>query len=86
MLIDQNKELKNVTAAQIIEVTYPVIKARTETGSLVEVNVSPTEKQDPLFWEEVRSILKAKLWVPMGKKYHQLIDNGWLLDNSTLSY
>lgn len=78
MLLDQETTITNIVAAQIIKVFYPFVIARTETGAYLQLNLSPTEQNDPLFWDELRSILRAKLWVPIGKHYHQLLDNGWL--------
>lgn len=82
MLLDQDKKIKNIIAAQIVRVFYPFVIAKTETGQFLKVNLSTTETKDPLFWDELMSILKAHLWVPIGRKYHQLLDDGWLIDPS----
>ncbi|MFC6181155.1 hypothetical protein [Lactiplantibacillus daowaiensis] len=80
MLLDQDLKIKNIIAAQIVRVFYPYIIAKTETGEYLSLNISDTEHNDPLFWDELRSILKAKIWVPIGKHYHQLLDNGWMVN------
>ncbi|VDG17829.1 hypothetical protein [Lactiplantibacillus mudanjiangensis] len=80
MLLDQDMKIKNIIAAQIIKVFYPFVIAKTETGDYLKLNLSATEQADPLFWDELRSILKARLWVPIGKHYHQLLDDGWLVN------
>ena len=72
MLIDQATNMTNIIAAQIIKVFYPFVIAKTETGEYLSLNLSTNEQRDPLFWDE------AKLWVPIGRHYHQLLDNGWL--------
>lgn len=79
MLLDNDKKIKNIVNAQIVKVFFPFIVAKTECGSLVKVNISNKEMSDPLFWEAIAKVLKAKLWVPIGKKYHQLLDNDWLV-------
>lgn len=80
MLLDQAANMTNIMAAQIIRVFYPFVIAKTETGAYLKLNLSTNEQRDPLFWDELRSILQAKLWVPIGKHYHQLLDNGWLAE------
>ncbi|GAX05007.1 hypothetical protein IWT25_00309 [Secundilactobacillus pentosiphilus] len=79
MLLDHDSKIMNVMAAQITKVFYPFVVAKTETGDYLHINLSDEEREDPLFWDELRSILNAKLWVPVGRKYHQLLDNGWLV-------
>ncbi|GBG94389.1 hypothetical protein LFYK43_08480 [Ligilactobacillus salitolerans] len=78
MLLDQSSISKNVVAAQITKVFYPHIIVRTETGDYWSLEISEGERSDSVFWEEMRRILKAALWIPVGKKYHQLLDNGWM--------
>lgn len=79
MLLDHDSKIMNIMAAQITKVFYPFVVAKTETGDYLHINLSVKEREDPLFWDELRSILNAKLWVPVGRKYHQLLDNGWLI-------
>ncbi|KRK97606.1 hypothetical protein FD04_GL001641 [Secundilactobacillus odoratitofui DSM 19909 = JCM 15043] len=79
MLLDHDSKMMNIIAAQITKVFYPFVLAKTETGEYLHINLSDTERDDPLFWDELRSILQAKLWVPVGRKYHQLLDDGWLV-------
>lgn len=78
MLLDQDQKIKNIIAAQIVKVFYPFVIAKTETGELVNVNLSSQEKGDPLFWESIKRVLESSLWVPVGKHYHQLLDYGWV--------
>ncbi|WP_063285479.1 hypothetical protein [Secundilactobacillus collinoides] len=80
MLIDQKTTIKNIIATQIVKIFYPFIIAQTEEGEYIKLNLSLDERNDTLFWDECKSILKAKLWVPVGRHYHQLLDNGWYLD------
>lgn len=79
MLLDHDAKMINIVAAQITKVFYPFVVAKTEQGDYLHINLSDKEIEDPLFWDELRSILNAKLWVPVGRKYHQLLDNGWLV-------
>lgn len=78
MLLDQDQKIKNIIAAQIVKVFYPFVIAKTETGELVNVNLSSQEKGDPLFWESIKRVLESSLWVPVGKNHHQLLDYGWV--------
>jgi hypothetical protein len=78
MLLDQDQKIKNIIAAQIVKVFYPFVIAKTEYGELVNLNLSTAEKGDPLFWDSIKRVLESRLWVPVGKKYHQLLDYGWV--------
>lgn len=78
MLIENETPALTIIAAQIVKVFYPFILARTETGQYLHLQLSDREQQDPLFWDSLRSILRAHLWVPIGQHYHQLLDDGWL--------
>ncbi|WEV56629.1 hypothetical protein [Ligilactobacillus acidipiscis] len=78
MLLDQTNKSKNIVAAKIISVFYPRVFVCTEKGDCWTLNLSKKEKSDSLFWEEMKRIYQASLWIPVGKKYHQLLDNGWL--------
>ncbi|WP_367369264.1 hypothetical protein [Pediococcus ethanolidurans] len=79
-LLDQDQKIRNIVAAQIIKIFYPFVIAKTECGEYLKLDLSINEKKDPLFWEDLTSILKAHLWGPVGRKYHQLLDNGWLVE------
>ncbi|WP_203641431.1 hypothetical protein [Levilactobacillus andaensis] len=77
MLIDDNPKIHTITPAQITKVFYPYVIAKTEAGSYVNINLSEQERKDPLFWESIASIAKAKLWVPIGERFHQLLSYDW---------
>ncbi|WP_338209696.1 hypothetical protein [Lactiplantibacillus paraxiangfangensis] len=79
MLLDTDPKIKNINAAQIIKVMYPLVIAKTEDGEYVKVKLSDEQMQDPLFWDTLRNINKSKLWVPLGKHFHQLLSNDWLM-------
>ena len=74
MLIDQT----DFIATQLQQIVYPNINAITETG--VPITITPNKKQrdDPAFWQSISAILRAHLWVPVSKKYHELTDHDWL--------
>lgn len=82
MLLDSDKKIKNIMNAQIVKVFYPFVIARSEYGSLIKIRLSKKELTDPLFWESIRNVSQERLWVPVGKNYHQLLDNDWLLDEA----
>ena len=62
MLIDNNPHIHTITPAQITKVFYPYVIAKTEAGRYVNINLSDQERKDPLFWESIANIAKAKLW------------------------
>lgn len=76
MLIDDTKMIKNVVSAQLAKVFYPFVLIKTENGQYWKLNLSNKEKYDPLFWESMQLIMQSKIWVPVGRKYHQMLDNG----------
>lgn len=79
MLLDNNPRIKNIMAAKIVKVFYPQIIVKTESGQYLPVNVSNAELADSLFWETVQDIWRAQLWVPIGRRFHQLLGDDWLL-------
>lgn len=79
MLLDTDPKIKNISAAQIVKVMYPLVIAKTEAGDYVKVKLSDEQMQDPLFWDTLRNIRKSQLWVPLGKHFHQLLSNDWLM-------
>lgn len=68
----------DVLTAQLTAVTYPNIQARTDQGTTITVHTSPQQRNDPAFWQSIRAIVKARLWVPVSKRLHQLSDTDWL--------
>ncbi len=80
MLLDDTKLIKNVVAARLAKVFYPFIIARTEEGQYLQVNLSQNEITDPTFWDTMEKICEEKIWLPVGRKFHQLLDNGWEVD------
>ncbi|GAF38749.1 hypothetical protein FC83_GL002015 [Agrilactobacillus composti DSM 18527 = JCM 14202] len=74
MTPDQN----DVISTMLFDVQYPNIYALTESGHIIQVNVTDQQKKDPIFWRILDKIRQAKIWVPLLKKQHQLLDNDWL--------
>ncbi|MFD1484601.1 hypothetical protein ACFQ5J_05095 [Lacticaseibacillus baoqingensis] len=69
----------DMLTAQLTAVTYPNIQARTENGATLMIHTNQKQREDPAFWQSIRAILKAQLWVPVSKRLHQLTDTDWLL-------
>ena len=67
-----------VFTAQLEMIAYPNITARTETGAPLTIETNEKQRTDPAFWASVSAILTAKLWVPVSKRLHQLLDSDWL--------
>lgn len=82
-LLDDTKLIKNVVAAQLTKVFFPYIIVKTENQKYWKLNLSKKESQDPLFWESMEKILQEKIWIPVGRKYHQMLDNGWELSSKS---
>ncbi|GEP22503.1 hypothetical protein [Lentilactobacillus diolivorans] len=82
-LLDDTKMIKNITAAQLVKVFFPFVIVKTEDHQYWKLNLSEKESQDPLFWESMKKILQEKIWVPVGRKYHQMLDNGWELSQES---
>ena len=40
MLLDTDPKIKNITAVQLVKVTYPLVIAKTEEGEFVKVKLS----------------------------------------------
>ncbi|ANK60515.1 MULTISPECIES: hypothetical protein [Loigolactobacillus] len=78
MLLDDGKTIKNIIAAKIVKVAYPKVIAQDELGELITINTSEKQQDDPLFWESLKNILHAQLWVPVGRHFHQLLALDWI--------
>lgn len=74
MLINQT----DFIATQLQQIVYPNITAITETGASITIQTNQKQRDDPAFWQSISAILKAHLWVPVSKKYHELTDHEWL--------
>lgn len=73
-----NKSL-SVLEVQILGIYQSKIEVKTISGECLFVYPTKTQNDDPLFWQSLKDIIKAKLWVPINKTMHQLIDSDWLL-------
>ena len=79
MLLDTDPKIKNITAVQLVKVTYPLVIAKTEEGEFVKVKLSDEQLQDPLFWDTLKNIRRSQLWGPLGRHFHQLLSTAWLM-------
>ncbi|MFC6163539.1 hypothetical protein ACFP3T_02495 [Lactiplantibacillus dongliensis] len=79
MLLDTDPKIKNITAVHLVKVFYPMVIAKTEDGDYFQVKLSDDQLSDPLFWDTARDLCRNQLWVPMGRKFHQLLSNDWLM-------
>ncbi|MCF6514569.1 hypothetical protein GSH19_00010 [Lactobacillus sp. S2-2] len=76
-LIDDTKMTKNIVSAKLIKVFYPLVIVKTIDGDTLIVKLSKNEKKDPMFWYSMRRIMDSKISIPIGRKYHQILDNDW---------
>ncbi|KRO16926.1 hypothetical protein [Lacticaseibacillus saniviri] len=68
----------DILTAQLTAIQYPNITAETESGHQILIQTNQKQRKDPLFWESMRAILKAQLWIPVSKQWHQLVATDWL--------
>lgn len=73
------KDSANLIAAKVVSAHCPLIIAETETGQRFPLHLTRQQKRDPLFWATMLDILRAEIWLPITKHYHEVIDSGWLL-------
>lgn len=73
------KDTDNLIATKIIRAQCPVLIAETESGQQINVRLSRAQKHDPIFWQIIADILRERIWIPISKKRHQLVADGWLL-------
>ena len=67
-----------VFTVKLETIDYPNIQAHTETGAELVIHTNQKQREDPAFWQSVRAILKAHLWVPVSRYQHELSDSDWL--------
>ncbi|WP_412989594.1 hypothetical protein ACLJJ6_00880 [Pediococcus siamensis] len=72
----------SVLEVQILGVYHSKIEVKTISGEYLFAYPTQTQKTDPLFWQSLKDIIKAKLWLPINKKMHHLIDSDWLLPSN----
>ncbi|WP_283679245.1 hypothetical protein [Lentilactobacillus sp. Marseille-Q4993] len=86
VLLDDKKMFKNIVSAQLAKVFYPFVVVKTEEGQYIKLNLSMNEKSDSLFWDVMQRIMDAKIWIPIGKHHHQMLDNGWEAEADPVVY
>jgi hypothetical protein len=55
------------------------IKAKTSAGKYIFVYPTTEQSNDPLFWKSLTDIINNKLWLPITKQFHQLLEQGWIV-------
>lgn len=76
MLLD-NSEVETI-AVQLVDVDESKMTAKTENNKLIQINPSEIAKTDKSFWQSMKDIAKAKIWLPVTKGTHQLLQYDWL--------
>lgn len=69
---------QNVLAVQITKVFYPFVIAKGHDGHFFRLKLSASEQKDATFWDVMKSILQAQLWIPIDKTSYALVEEGWL--------
>ncbi|KRN21217.1 hypothetical protein FD14_GL001348 [Secundilactobacillus similis DSM 23365 = JCM 2765] len=75
MLTQTNLE---TIAVQLVQVTPTVVTAKTETNQIIEIKPAPHDQHDHAFWQSLKDIAQAKIWLPVTKGTHELLQHDWL--------
>lgn len=78
-MIINDKKMNQYLEVQLIGHEDNKIKARTSAGKYIFVYPTTEQSNDPLFWKCLKDIINNKLWLPITKQLHQLLDNDWLV-------
>ncbi|WP_054699142.1 hypothetical protein [Secundilactobacillus odoratitofui] len=76
MLLD-HAEVETI-AVQLVNVSESSMTAKTETNEIIKIKPSETAKKDHSFWQSMKDIAQAKIWLPVTKGTHQLLQYDWL--------
>lgn len=76
MLLD-NSQIETI-AVQLVDVDESKMTAKTENNDLIQIKLSDVTKKDKSFWQSMKDIAKAKIWLPVTKGTHQLLQYDWL--------
>lgn len=78
-MIINDPNMREYLEVQLIGHENNKIKARTRTGEYIFVYPTARQARDPLFWQCLKDIINNKLWLPITKQFHHLLENDWLL-------
>ncbi|MCH5461708.1 hypothetical protein HC026_03595 [Lactobacillus sp. LC28-10] len=76
MLLDSS-EIETI-AVQLVDVNGSNMTAKTENNDLIQIKPNAILKNDKSFWQSMKDIAKAKIWLPVTKGTHQLLQYDWL--------
>ncbi|MCL0312723.1 hypothetical protein M2S00_06350 [Apilactobacillus sp. TMW 2.2459] len=79
MLIDDIKIVEPVISGQLKNCGNHIFIVIDENKQTFKLNIDKKYRNDKLFWSSLYSIAKEKLWVPITRSTHQLINNDWLV-------
>ncbi|KRM76957.1 hypothetical protein FC82_GL000755 [Secundilactobacillus collinoides DSM 20515 = JCM 1123] len=65
-------------AVQLVSVSDKELTAKTESNQLIKIATTANNKRDRSFWQSLKDIARAKIWVPVTKGTHQLLQYDWL--------
>lgn len=74
MLLDE----KETIAVQLVTVSAGELTAKTEDDQLITIKADKTLRSDKSFWRILKDIAKEKIWVPVTRGTHQLLQYDWL--------
>ncbi|MBT9672535.1 hypothetical protein GPK34_10915 [Secundilactobacillus kimchicus] len=75
MLLDE----KEAIAVQLVKVSAEELTAKTEDNQLITIKADKKQRADKSFWRILKDIAKEKIWVPVTRGTHQLLQDDWLV-------
>lgn len=78
MLLENKDNHMETIAVQLVSVSDKELTAKTESNQLITISTAETNKKDRSFWQSLKDIARAKIWVPVTKGTHQLLQYDWL--------
>lgn len=76
----ENHDVETI-AVQLIDVNGTEMTAKTENNDLIKIETQDQVKKDRSFLQVMKDIAKAKIWLPVTKGTHQLLQYDWLSQN-----
>lgn len=76
----ENHDVETI-AVQLIDVNGTEMTAKTENNDLIKIETQDRVKKDRSFLQVMKDIAKAKIWLPVTKGTHQLLQYDWLSQN-----
>ncbi|WP_409022261.1 hypothetical protein ACE83Q_00870 [Dellaglioa sp. P0083] len=81
MKIDKNKDNKlisdNIVSAQVIALNNHIITVKTENSEIIKIKQPNSTKNDKIFLETMKDILRSGLWIPVNRVMQIIMRYDW---------